>query len=46
MVSTPYHTPSADFGLLFFFMVGLLFGCGSGDSGFVPEITETNTIHF
>ena len=46
MVSTPYHTPSANFGILFFFMVGLLFGCGSGDSGFVPEITETNTIHF
>jgi hypothetical protein len=46
MVSTPLRTPSTLFGILFVFVVGLLFGCGSGDSGFVLKIPEADPIAF
>ncbi len=46
MTPTPFYKSSALFATLLILMTGLLSGCGSGDSGAVPETTATDPIPF
>ncbi len=46
MIPKSFYTPYTICGVLLFLMIGLLVGCGSSDSGFVPVATSTTPILF
>ena len=46
MIPKSFYTPYTIYGVLLFLMIGLLVGCGSSDSGFVPVATSTTPILF